>query len=113
VTPVVRRGLTLLIALLLLGAALVACDLNPQQLPPVAGEGTSTDAGSQNNPPQNGGEGDGGVKADASSDAGAPREDAGDASAAGPTLDASDAGDASDGACTDASDDGPCADAGG
>jgi hypothetical protein len=100
VTKVARRGLSLVGAALLAAAGWVACDLNPQQLPPgFMGGSASGDSGVQNTPPPNGGAGD----AASSADGGLPRvADGGDASTASPAEDAGgapeagDAGDAGD-----------------
>jgi hypothetical protein len=82
----------------------VACDLNPQQLPPLSNGGSqSPDSGHTNNPPPNA---DAAANPDASGDVAVPREgDAGDGSAAGSLGDAGDAGDAGEQVEADASPD--------
>jgi hypothetical protein len=96
VTTVARRGLTL-VGAALLAVAGWACDLNPQQLPPGIAGGTTTDSGSQNMPPTNGGA-DASSSPDASAEDGSPRVgDGGDGGGQGTAAeDAGDGGDAGD-----------------
>jgi hypothetical protein len=130
VTPVARRGWSLALAALLVGASWAGCDLNPQQLPPSAlggheGDGAGTTSSGGGSGGMFGGSdaaaGPTEASADGSSAQGATEggregdasEEAGDSGDAGDATDGGAAGDGASACTPDPSSDAQCADAGG